>query len=364
MVGVVTHQGGKIECDGETGLAMLEQEFVAAIGVGGAAEAGELPHRPQLAAVHRRMNAAREWILRRDDRAVSRRRNRSGQRLCRRLFCQWSLIIPSLVIRGSTAPPFLTCSRTSAATSYGLRVPAATSSSRPREQSFRPCLIPYPLADGPVHHGRVRAAKRRLRRSTSFPVRSRNSWCRSRAVIKMGDALAPWDATVRITGASQALEGWTVGRFFLSRIAPSNPQHHFHFLLQLISARTIALVDHIQLGDFHDSCLERLDAIARLGYEHQHRRLGGGGDVQFGLPHSDSLNEECIEPKGLEHVRRLLQSWWRGHPVRRRVAIDRINTPGSRLTDSMRIRSPSSAPPVKGLVGSTAMTATLRPRSR
>src|SRR5688572_669336 len=47
-----------------------------------------------------------------------------------------------------------------------------------------------------------------------------------------------------------------------------------------------------------------------------------------------------------------------------RVAMDLMNTPGSRLTDSMRMRSPSSAPPVKGLVGSTAMTATLRPRSR
>src|SRR5438552_2946626 len=39
-----------------------------------------------------------------------------------------------------------------------------------------------------------------------------------------------------------------------------------------------------------------------------------------------------------------------------RVAIDRMNTFGSRLAASIRIRSPSSAPPVNGLVGSPAAT--------
>ena len=35
-------------------------------------------------------------------------------------------------------------------------------------------------------------------------------------------------------------------------------------------------------------------------------------------------------------------------PSEPRVAIDRMKTPGSRLTASMRIRSPSSAPPLNG----------------
>src|SRR2546428_254715 len=47
-------------------------------------------------------------------------------------------------------------------------------------------------------------------------------------------------------------------------------------------------------------------------------------------------------------------------PCAPRVAIERMNTPGSRLPDSIRIRSPSSAPPVNGLVGSTATTPTER----
>src|SRR2546421_33778 len=63
MIGVVAHQGREIECDGETGLTMLEQKFVTAVGVRGAAESGELPHRPEPAAVHRGMNPARERVL-------------------------------------------------------------------------------------------------------------------------------------------------------------------------------------------------------------------------------------------------------------------------------------------------------------
>src|SRR5438874_4435634 len=63
MVGVVAHQGREVEGDRQTGLAVLEQELVPLVGIGGAAEAGELPHRPELAAVHRRMNAAGERIL-------------------------------------------------------------------------------------------------------------------------------------------------------------------------------------------------------------------------------------------------------------------------------------------------------------
>ena len=47
-----------------------------------------------------------------------------------------------------------------------------------------------------------------------------------------------------------------------------------------------------------------------------------------------------------------------------RVAIDRIKTPGSSATSSMRIRSPRSAPPVNGDVGSTATMPTRSPALR
>ena len=104
MIGVVAHQGWEIERDRQAGLSVLEQELVALVGIGRAAEAGELPHRPELAAVHRRMNAASERIL-------------AGAP-------ELAFRIEAIEIGGGVNRflldghlPFLTCSRTSAATS-------------------------------------------------------------------------------------------------------------------------------------------------------------------------------------------------------------------------------------------------------
>jgi hypothetical protein len=47
-----------------------------------------------------------------------------------------------------------------------------------------------------------------------------------------------------------------------------------------------------------------------------------------------------------------------------RVAMLRMNTPSSPESSCMRTRSPNSAPPENGLVGSTATTATVSPRAR
>src|SRR5256885_1816615 len=51
-------------------------------------------------------------------------------------------------------------------------------------------------------------------------------------------------------------------------------------------------------------------------------------------------------------------------PAWPRVAIDRMKTPGSTPVSAIRIRSPSTAPPVYGDVGSTATTPTFRSRLR
>src|SRR6266550_615223 len=59
MVGVVAHQGREIKRHRESGLPVLEQELVALVGVAGAAEAGELAHRPQSPAITGWMNAPR-----------------------------------------------------------------------------------------------------------------------------------------------------------------------------------------------------------------------------------------------------------------------------------------------------------------
>ena len=51
-------------------------------------------------------------------------------------------------------------------------------------------------------------------------------------------------------------------------------------------------------------------------------------------------------------------------PAAPRVPMERMNTPGSSVWRAMRTRSPRIAPPVNGLDGSTATTATVLPRSR
>ena len=59
MVGVVAHERGQIEGNGEAAAAVFEEIFVALVRFFGRGEAGEHTHRPKLAAVAGRVNAAR-----------------------------------------------------------------------------------------------------------------------------------------------------------------------------------------------------------------------------------------------------------------------------------------------------------------
>ena len=59
VVGVAAHQRGQVERHAEPGAAAPQQFLVAGVGVLRRAEPGELPHRPQLAAVARGMDAPR-----------------------------------------------------------------------------------------------------------------------------------------------------------------------------------------------------------------------------------------------------------------------------------------------------------------
>src|SRR4029077_2324001 len=58
-VGVVAHLGRQIERDGETGLPRRQQMAEPRVGLLGGPEPGVLAHGPELAAIHRGMNAAR-----------------------------------------------------------------------------------------------------------------------------------------------------------------------------------------------------------------------------------------------------------------------------------------------------------------
>ncbi len=62
VVGVVAHQRRHVEGRREARLPVVEQVAEALVRLLGGAEAGELAHRPELPAVHRRVDAARERI--------------------------------------------------------------------------------------------------------------------------------------------------------------------------------------------------------------------------------------------------------------------------------------------------------------
>ena len=63
MVRVVAHLRRQVERDAQAADALREQIAVARVRFRGGAEAGVLPHRPQPAAIHRRLDAARERKL-------------------------------------------------------------------------------------------------------------------------------------------------------------------------------------------------------------------------------------------------------------------------------------------------------------
>ena len=63
MIGVVAHQRGEVERHGQSGLAPLQQELVAPVGVFRGPEPGELPHRPEAPAIHVGMDTARERVF-------------------------------------------------------------------------------------------------------------------------------------------------------------------------------------------------------------------------------------------------------------------------------------------------------------
>src|SRR5450759_5432992 len=62
MIGVVTHQGREIERHGKAGLPLREQELVSLVRIARTPEAGELPLRPQSAAIAGGVNASRVWV--------------------------------------------------------------------------------------------------------------------------------------------------------------------------------------------------------------------------------------------------------------------------------------------------------------
>ena len=63
IVGVAAHQRRHVEGDRQAATARGEDHLVALVGLLGVAEPGELPDRPRLAPVARRVNSSRERVF-------------------------------------------------------------------------------------------------------------------------------------------------------------------------------------------------------------------------------------------------------------------------------------------------------------
>ena len=134
-----------------------------------------------------------------------------------------------------------------------------------------------------------------------------------------------------------------------------------HRLHQPIGALAVRLVHHEDVGNLHDAGLERLHLVAGPGHEHDDGDVRGADDVHFVLADADRLDDDDVLAGSVEDERDVARSRGRGRPRWPRVAMLRMNTPGSLACAPIRTRSPSRAPPVNGLVGSTAITPTVWP---
>ena len=66
----------------------------------------------------------------------------------------------------------------------------------------------------------------------------------------------------------------------------------------------VGLVDDDDVGDLEEPGLDRLDLVAHLGRLEHDRRVGGGRDLDLALARPDGLDEDEVEPDGVQHGRR------------------------------------------------------------
>src|SRR5882672_6333898 len=123
--------------------------------------------------------------------------------------------------------------------------------------------------------------------------------------------------------APAAPKGRTVGRWARSvrpvvwsdvakRIPPPDAEHYLDLLTELVRARTVALVHHVDVGDLHYPGLQRLNPVARFGHQYEDRRLGGARDVELRLPDAHRLYQHALEAERLEQIGDFLRR--RGEP--------------------------------------------------
>ena len=127
---------------------------------------------------------------------------------------------------------------------------------------------------------------------------------------------------------------------------------------RLVAARSVGLVHDGTSATSSRPALWVWMASPHPGVDDDDRRVGRAGDLDLDLTDADGLDDHPGDPDGVEHLHGLRVA---PRPPRwPRLAIERMKTSASSTWPCMRTRSPRIAPPVNGLVGSTASTPTGR----
>ena len=355
-------------------LPALEQEPVALVRLGGRAESGELPHRPQAAPVHRGVDPARERVLARRAQPCRRGPSRRGPRAVTGL--------------GTGSPDSVRSNARVAASGGSGRVaarslgrslrsswPSAAATPRRRRSPARIAAARYGI-DTAGRRGRRRArvgaegrrppssrnrsaarppprggaATRRLAASAPDPPGDRDA-LRSPSHSSL-DALALGCRGVVRTGGSQ------------SRAAPE-VQHLAEF-----ADRPPRAPSRSALLTTKTSAISRMPGLRHLHGVAQRPARATTTAVSVAAATSTSawptptVSTTTSSYPAASRMRTASGAASAMPPRCPRVAIDRMKTPGSVACSCIRTRSPSSAPPVYGEVGSTARTATATSRAR
>ena len=169
---------------------------------------------------------------------------------------------------------------------------------------------------------------------------------------------ARWCASMAST--SSAIPSPLDGNQFEDRDAGLGPQVPD----RLIRTLAVGLVHHQHVGDFEQSGLRGLNGVSGTGIEDHH-----GRDRRSLRSRSRTARRPPSRARSGRRPERASSRIAAGTAAARpprwpRVATERISTSGSLMCSAIRMRSPSSAPPLYGDDGSTARTATRSPRCR
>ena len=85
----------------------------------------------------------------------------------------------------------------------------------------------------------------------------------------------------------------------------THAEHQLDLGAQAVRTGPVGLVHREDVGDLHQTRLERLDRVARFGHEDHEARIRRARDIQLALADADGLDEDAIGAERIEHVAHL-----------------------------------------------------------